>query len=328
MTSDDPRSPKIVLGVDGSGHADAALEWAVAEATRTGRPLDIVFALPMPLVVMSEGPSRPSATQELIAHGEQVLGAAADRVRGLAPGTRVEVFLAMDDPVPALLERAGNEDLLVVGSRGLGALRAAVMGSTAIRLAARAHCPVAVVPESPERTDHTGGVDGVSRPDRAGRVGRIVVGVDGSEASLPALRFALGRAHEDGSAVTVVHSWEVSTPFAPEALAASGWVPPDELLEQRSGELVAALFEEVGDAAEGVDVSVVRSRQAAERALLAEAEKADLVVVGSRGRGGLRGLFLGSVSQAVLHGAAIPVVVIPHRAEDHPETLPWSGGSD
>lgn len=313
MTAEDLRSPKIVLGVDGSGHADAALEWAAAEAERTGCPLDIVFALPMPIVVMSEGPARPSATQELIAHGEQVLDAAAERVRGLAPGVRVEGSLVMDDPAPALLERVGHEDLLVVGSRGLGALRTVVMGSTSVRLAARAHCPVVVVPEKSAHTD---------------RAGRIVVGVDGSEASLPVLRFALGRAHEDGSAVTVVHSWEMATPFAPEALAASGWVPPEELLEQRSGELVAAMFEEVGDEAKGVDVSVVRSRQAPERALLAEAEKADLVVVGSRGRGGLRGLFLGSVSQAVLHGAAVPVVVIPHRVEGHTETLPWSGGTD
>ncbi|MEU0489315.1 universal stress protein [Nocardiopsis sp. NPDC006139] len=313
MTDDDPRSPKIVLGVDGSGHADAALEWAAAEAERTGRPLDIVLALPMPIVVMSEGPTRPSATQQLIAHGEQTLSAAADRVRGLFPAARVEVSLVMDDPAPALLERAGHDDLLVVGSRGLGALRSAVMGSTSVRLAARAHCPVAVVPE---------------KWAHAGRRNRTVVGVDGSEASLHVLRFALGRAREDGSAVTVVHSWEMATPFAPEALAASGWTPPEELLEQRSGELVAAMFEEVGDEAEGVDVSVVRSRQAPERALLAEAENADLVVVGSRGRGGLRGLFLGSVSQAVLHGAEVPVVVIPHRAEEHPETLPWSGGTD
>jgi nucleotide-binding universal stress UspA family protein len=322
MTSDDPRSPKIVLGVDGSEHAEAALEWAAEEAARTGRPLDIVYALPMPIVVMSEGPTRSSATRELIAHGEQILEAAADRARRLSPGTRVEAFLEMDDPAQAMLERAGHGDLLVAGSRGLGAWRTAVMGSTSVRLAARAHCPVAVVPEGPERTDHTDGVD------RAGRGGRIVVGVDGSEASLPALRFALGRAQEDGSTVTVVHSWEISTPFAPEVLVASGWVPPDELMEQRSGELVAALFEEAGDVTEGVDVSVVRSRQAPERALRAEAEKADLVVVGSRGRGGLRGLFLGSVSQAVLHGAAVPVVVIPHRAEDHPEETPWSGGTD
>ncbi|MFD6095809.1 universal stress protein [Nocardiopsis flavescens] len=313
MTSDDPRSPKIVLGVDGSGHADAALEWAAAEAERTGRPLDIVFALPMPLVVMSEGPTRPSATEELIAHGEQVLGVAADRVRALAPSARVQVFLAMDDPAPAMLERAGHDDLLVVGSRGLGALRVAVMGSTSVRLAARAHCPVAVVPEG--------------RP-HAGPAGRIVVGVDGSDAAVPALRFALGRARESGAAVVAVHSWEVSTPFAPEALAASGWTPPDELMEKRSAELVADVFAQVGDEAEGIEVSVVRSRLSPEAALLAEAEKADLVVVGSRGRGGIRGLFLGSVSQAVLHGSAVPVVVIPHRAEEHPETTPWSGGTD
>ncbi|CAL9334049.1 Universal stress protein [Nocardiopsis dassonvillei] len=313
MTSDDPRSPKLVLGVDGSGPADAALEWAAAEAARTGRPLDIVFALPMPLVVMAEGPTRPSATLELMEHGEQVLDAAAERVRALAPGTRVEVFLVTEDPAPALLERAGHGDLLVVGSRGLGALRAAVMGSTSVRLAARAHCPVAVVPHERART---------------GRTGRIVVGVDGSEATLPVLRFALGRAREDGSSVVAVHSWEMATPFAPEALAASGWVPPDELLEKRSADLVAGVFEQVGDEAEGVEVSVVRSRQAPEAALLAEAEKSDLVVVGSRGRGGIRGLFLGSVSQAVLHGSPVPVVVVPHRAEEHPEETPWAGGAD
>ncbi|MDT0328426.1 universal stress protein [Nocardiopsis lambiniae] len=312
MISDDPRSPKIVLGVDGSEPARLALEWAAAEVRRTRRPLDIVFALPMPLLVMSEGPTRPSATEQLRSHGEEVLAEAAARVRVLAPDARVRTFLEMDDPASALLERSDHEDLLVVGSRGLGALRVAVTGSTAVRLAARAHCPVVVVPAEWSRTDRTG---------------RIVVGVDDSEVSRPALRFAFGRAREDGVSLVVVHSWEMTTPFAPEAMIASGWTPPEEMLAERSAEMISTMFAELGEETEGVDVSVLRTRVSPVEALAAEGEKSDMVVVGSRGRGGIRGLFLGSVSQGVLHRSTVPVVVIPHHAED-PEDTPWAGGGD
>ncbi|GAA1077226.1 hypothetical protein GCM10009642_11920 [Nocardiopsis metallicus] len=218
------------------------------------------------------------------------------------PELRVEEVLALEDPATALLRRSSSKDLLVVGSRGLGAARSALDASVSVRLAARADCPVAVVPGTAEAKP--------SAPPR-----RIVVGVDGSENSRQALAFALREAaRTEGGSVVVVHSWQVPLPFHSEALAQGGWSPPDDLLDLRSQEMVADMLAQVTDGGtEGVGVSVVRSGKDPAEAIVEAGADADLIVVGSRGRGSVRGLLLGSVSQSVLHTATVPVAVLPKR---------------
>ncbi|GAA1462626.1 universal stress protein [Nocardiopsis exhalans] len=301
MVKDGMAEPKVTVGVDGSPTASAALLWAAAEADRRGWPLHVVYALAMPLVMsVYAGPTRFPPPEEVTEQGRRVLTEAAGHAHGAHPELRVEEVLALEDPATALLRRSSPEDLLVVGSRGLGAARSALDASVSVRLAARADCPVAVVPGT-----------GAAKPSGPPR--RIVVGVDGSENSRRALAFALAEASlvEDGS-VVVVHSWQVPLPFDSASLARGGWSPPDELLDQRSQEMVADMLAQVTDGrSESVGVRVLRSAKDPAESIVEAGTTADLIVVGSRGRGSVRGLLLGSVSQGVLHTATVPVVVLP-----------------
>jgi nucleotide-binding universal stress UspA family protein len=174
-----------------------------------------------------------------------------------------------------------------------------------------------------------------------GPVARIVVGVDASPGALKALVWAAGEARLRLATLQVVHAYHAHALAAPlyfpsqealpgRAVAAGGRPPEEEMaetLEQRrefqeavrrqAEDLLEGLLEEVGETVEGVDVqpSVVEDRNPAE-ALIALSADADLLVVGSRGRGGFSSLLLGSVSHAAVLHARCPVVVVPPTAED------------
>lgn len=293
-------TPKVAVGVDGSATAERALGWAASEAARRGWPLHVVHALAMPLVMsVYAGPTRFPPNEEITEQGQRVLSRAEAHVRELEPDLAVETVLALEDPAKALLRRTGPEDLLVTGSRGLGAARSALESSVSVRLAARAECPVVVVPESEASV--------VTAPRR------IVVGVDGSDYSRGALDFALREAaRAEGGSVVVVHGWRMPLPFDSEELSRSGWSPPSDLLDQRSQEMVSDMLALVQDEeTRHVGVSVVRLGIDPADALVDTGATADMIVVGSRGRGSVRGLLLGSVSQGVLHRATVPVTVLP-----------------
>ncbi len=141
-----------------------------------------------------------------------------------------------------------------------------------------------------------------------------MVGIDGSPGSLEALRFAIEEARFRGAEVRAVNAWHI-----PPAVYGSGWAPaPIDLDEYRklAQKALDASIEDVGAAGSGVTVTpILREGQPADVICL-EAKNADLVVVGSRGLGGFRGLLIGSVSQQVVHHAPCPVVVVPHDDED------------
>jgi nucleotide-binding universal stress UspA family protein len=145
-------------------------------------------------------------------------------------------------------------------------------------------------------------------------VSAIVVGVDGSEGSIRALRFALDEARVRGVELRVVHAWHI-----PPAIFGSGWAPTTVDLDEYRKLAEASLARALADA--GVDdtalavTPVLREGEPVD-VLCAEAAHADLVVVGSRGLGGFRGLLLGSVSQQVVHHAPCPVVVVPGKDRD------------
>jgi nucleotide-binding universal stress UspA family protein len=142
----------------------------------------------------------------------------------------------------------------------------------------------------------------------------IVVGVDGSESSRRALRFALDEARLRDSAVRVVGVWHV-----PVAAYGGAMVAPDPALvrelEPQMARVLERALEEAGDAAAGLEVETVVREGAPVGMLLEQAQDADLLVVGSRGLGGFRGLLLGSVSQQCAHHSPCPVVIVPHGQE-------------
>ena len=142
----------------------------------------------------------------------------------------------------------------------------------------------------------------------------IVVGVDGSDGARDALRFALAEARLRGADVRAVAAWQV-----PVAAYSGSLMPPDpELIDRLAPEARSAVeraIEDAGELAAGVDIDTVVREGAPTRILLEEADEADLLVVGSRGLGGFRGLLLGSVSQQCAHHAVCPVVIVPHRRQ-------------
>lgn len=138
---------------------------------------------------------------------------------------------------------------------------------------------------------------------------KIVVGVDGSATSRAALRWAVDEGRRHGASVTAVHAWHdpytgSALPFAPGLLDPTSYQAVGErLLDSVINEV------DVSGLAEPVRRLVVHGSAA--QALVEAAEDADLLVVGSRGRGGFAGLLLGSVSQQVIHHAPCPVLVLP-----------------
>ena len=137
----------------------------------------------------------------------------------------------------------------------------------------------------------------------------IVVGVDGSEESKQALRWALGEARLRGARVVALRAWIYP------ALAGGGLIPVTtdllEQLTQNETKELAATVEEVAAGETDVQVDQVVVEDAPARALVAASQDADLLVVGTRGHGGFTGLVLGSVSQQCAHHAPCPVVIVP-----------------
>lgn len=140
------------------------------------------------------------------------------------------------------------------------------------------------------------------------RAGRIVVGVDGSRGARRALRWALAEAGRRGATVDVVHAWSPTVLLASPYVSA--YVDP-ELEGNEAKQLLEEVVAEEVDARTGVLVNPFVAEGHAAAVLLDRAEGAELLVVGSRGRGGFAGLLLGSVSQQCVHHATCPVVVVP-----------------
>jgi nucleotide-binding universal stress UspA family protein len=205
-------------------------------------------------------------------------------------------------PSKALLHAAERADLLVVGSRGRGGFSGLLLGSVSHNCVHRAPCPVAVIPPGWSGGEHHG---------------RVVVGVDGSDASYSALHWAIATAAARHAQLQVVNAYDYLQVVMPMGIAPG---IDREVFEKAS----RSLLEEMVDPALGAaaarprSVELIPVHTGAARGLLDAAIGADLLVVGSRGRGGVRGLLLGSVSLQCLHHAPCPVVVVRTAAEsDH-----------
>lgn len=255
-----------------------------------------------PIVVGVDGSSSGQdavdwATAEAAA--ERVLEEAENRARSASPDLEVTTRLVVAAPVQALLEQARDAELVVLGSRGLGGFLGLLIGSVGVEVAAHAPCPVVVV--RPQSVDHP-----------RSSVGPVVVGVDGSEISALAIGFAFEVAARRGVGVTAVHAWSGPIPagvvgeFAPVVVDVDTIEQDQEQLLTEAVAGARSRFPEVG-----IEMKLARAHPG--HALVAESAGAALVVVGSRGRGGFRGMLLGSVSHAVLHHADCPVAVIRPR---------------
>ncbi|WP_320064782.1 universal stress protein [Micromonospora sp. RTGN7] len=282
---------EILVGYDGSADATRALNWALDEAEQSGRPVRLAYVFEWVTVAGWVGPGvAPGIWPDATARRqvEELVGKAVSDAAAARPTATVRGGVYDGPPALVLGECSAEAGLLVLGSRGHGGFGGLLAGSTAVSVAAHAHCPVVVVRDGDAAT---------------GRTGRVVVGVDGSATSLLALGFAVERAAQRGVPLHVVRVWE---PTAEDGLA-----PDDAVAAERTelDELLARWRETYPDVA--VTVDMVTGRPAG--ALVEASRDAQLVVVGTRGRGGLRGMLLGSVSQQLIQHAHCPVAVVRER---------------
>jgi nucleotide-binding universal stress UspA family protein len=284
---------EIVVGVDGSAHGAVALRWAAREAEVRGSELVAVLVWDLFNQRHADGTRRfdPEYDER---HADEALARIVEDALGAERGATVTRRAICELPAPGLLGAAEGADLLVIGARGLGGFRGLLLGSVSQQVLHHAAMPVAVV--------HGTGAGG---PDTDGR---IVVGIDGSDASAAALRWALADAAARHGEVRVVHAWEPVALYGPVI----GPSPYDvEALESSAERLVEDMVAEASAAAPGVPVerSVVVGGPA--HSLLEVAKDADLVVLGRRGLGGFGRLLLGSVSDHVVRHSPTTVVVVP-----------------
>ncbi|MFM9373031.1 universal stress protein [Streptomyces sp. Da 82-17] len=292
------RSPPVVVGVDGSAAALAAVEAAAREALLRDADLRVVHAFLWPALHVPPGSAAAlgpptGAVQEAV---EALLAEAVDRARHASPGVVVHNAVIAGEPVGVLEAESRTAHLVVLGDRGASGFAHLLLGSTAVQLAAHAQCPVMVV-------------RGRAAPD-----GRVLAAVDGSPQGYGALAFAFAEASLRGVELEALHAWTTWSdhgelvPGSPlDVLDLVGDINVLRATEERLlAEALSGLREQYPDVA--VRPSLVRGRT---RPVLIEASsRAQLVVVGARGRGGFTGLLLGSVSQALLHHAHCPVTVV------------------
>lgn len=146
-------------------------------------------------------------------------------------------------------------------------------------------------------------------------IDQIVVGVDGSDHSRHALRYAIEEARRHHAKLTIVHVYSTPTPIAMYGPTVPTG-PAREDLQQAGRDLIDRVM---GIHPSDVDIEYVVTDGPAAATLVRLAEGADLLVVGSRGRGGFRGLLLGSTSHQVISHAPCPVLVVPARAGTTPD---------
>ncbi|MCB1264054.1 MAG: universal stress protein [Mycobacterium sp.] len=283
----------VVAGIDGSDAALGAARWAAEFAARAGLPLTLVHAVPK-LDFHFLGTGAP-AVLGAPTDGDAVLAAAELDVRSKHPDLAIDTMAVKSGVATALAEASRSARLVVVGT---GAADHRVLGGHALRIVHRTRCPV-VVWRAP-------------LAKRTGKPLPVVVGIDESDKSDHALAEAFDIARTLRAPLTVVHMWEIGAAVGMGDLGGQGnmdW-PLLKMLEsqqrQRMDELVAPLAARYPNA----HVNKVFQDVSPAKGLTDLSREAQLVVVGSHGRGKLADTILGTVSQSLIHHAECPVLVV------------------
>ncbi|MEE6165957.1 MULTISPECIES: universal stress protein [unclassified Mycolicibacterium] len=283
---------KIVVAVDGSAASNAAVEWAAHEAIMRSASVTLLHAIEPVVVSWPIAPMQGSITEwqqenahQVITQAQKLFFAGLGDAQPPSVCTDVRAGIAVSE----LVDASSHAQMIVVGSKGKGTVERVVLGSVSSGLLHHAHCPVAVI--------HAQG------PTSVAATCPVLLGIDGSPASEGATALAFDEASRRGVDLVALHAWS-DVPVFP--IFGMDWRRYEDEGHEVLGERLAGWGEKYPD------VNVHRrpvSDQPA-RWLVDESEHAQLVVVGSHGRGGFAGMLLGSVSSAVAQAARVPVIVV------------------
>lgn len=280
----------IVVAVDGSPASTVAAGWAAREAAMRNIPLTVAHAVSTPTATFPPVPYPESLVTGLEDEGKKAIMHAMKVAEDAMPAERAVPIgrkLVYAAPTPALLKMSDTAEMIVVGSSGRGPLARGLLGSVSSAVVRHANCPVAVVRDG-------------ELPDP--RDGYVLLGTDGSPASELATEIAFDEASRRGVDLVAIHAWSDA---AVVEVFDIDWPAVEGEAQRSLAESLAGWQERYPD----VCVHRVVARDRAARHLIDKADGAQLVVVGSHGRGGLSRMLLGSVSNAVLHAVRVPIIV-------------------
>jgi len=284
----------VIVGVDGSPGSITALKWAAKFASPESQLIavrawdfPVWSAFPSPL---GGYPVPPVEEMESVAREQ--LDTAVELI-----DRKVEAEVLRGEPAATLVHRAGPDDLIVVGTRGYGAIRDWLMASVSCGCAANAECSVVIVPSDTV----------IAMPSR------ITVGIDGSENSHRAVRWAM-EYFPAATSIRVVTAWDTPVLYGYDPM-----VPDSAAYEEAAGKRLETVCDAL--AGSGLDcdrIEAVTVRGDARTVLDHESENTDLMVVGSHGHGGILHLMMGSVASSLVHHPKCPLVVVRGDAEPVP----------
>jgi nucleotide-binding universal stress UspA family protein len=282
----------IVVGVDDSPAAKVAVDWAARDAALRNIPLTLVHAVSPNLTAWWDTPLPPGMAQWQKNHGRRLLDDAVKAVEDACESgglTQIHTELLSSAAIPTLIDLSKDAELVVTGSRDSGRWPGRLLGSVSSGLVRHAHCPVAIVHDEDLLMPY---------PLRA----PVLVGIDGSAASELATAIAFDEASRRNVGLIALHAWsDVDVSEWPGV----DWPATQPMAEQVLAERLAGWQEQYPD----VNVRRIVTRDQPARQLVERSEEAQLLVVGSRGRGGFAGMLVGSVSETVAQLARMPVIV-------------------
>ncbi|GHF33710.1 universal stress protein [Streptomyces fumanus] len=300
----------ITVGLDGSPESLAAAVWAAREAQLRDLPLRLVNAWEWqpPAYAPATGLGVPVPPTDLQrAWARRILDEARARVARRCPGLRIDADTIAGLPVPALLEAAGDTELLVLGSRGLGKVAGFLAGSVSLAVLAACEHPVVLVRSVAHGTPKPLPPDPAAELPAAGHRD-VVLGLDLHKPSDAVIDFAFDAAARHAARLRIVHGWTLPPYYYDGAL-----------MPELNDEMVTRVRHELADVLRpwqekypAVEVGAQATIGGAGRHLVDASHDAALVVVGRRIRRSAVGAHIGPVTQALLHHAAAPVAVVPH----------------
>jgi nucleotide-binding universal stress UspA family protein len=293
----EPTQSRIVVGVDGSAASDAAVRWAVRESAVRKLPVTLLHVVaPSPIdSAMAPNGTIPQArldqAREVVDHAREVAAEPTDRRLICVHGE-----IAYASVASTLIAASKDANMIVTGSRGVDASSAYRLGSVSAALLRDARCPVVVVHDSE------------SGDPNVRDTSPVLLGIDGTPASEAATALAFDEASRRQAPLVALHAWSDVGVFP---ILGMDWHLYRDQGNEVLGERLAGWHERYPE----VQVQRQLVCDVPARWLVQESSKAQLVVLGRRGRGGYPGMRLGSVSSAVAESARVPVIVVP---DDHP----------